>query len=716
MSLRSLRKFAHTLAERGVATATTLPYRDAVNNLSRAALAFLVAATMLSSASAQPATDFLVTLERASAHTTRLPDYIAAGEPLAYLIRWHVDPEASSDVILEVDVPGVVVQLFTDRDRRCTTAGPVRCTLASADGAEGVIVVGVRIDAPGTHTTVARLIHEGPPDSNPSNDTATHNFDVLARPSLRVFPNVLLPHRLEPGQRSTFSIVAQNRAATPATNVVLTITLPEGGTIESGTSSNSNATCAVVNNALNCTVASLGQDQNLIADFVYTAPFRTTGEDLFIAATVTSAEEDLETFDNVYRAGVMMPRQFVVENTQDQGTGSLRQAILDIGTLCTINEPCEIAFRIPAPVPANGWFTIQPHTPLPEISGNLTMDGRTQTAFTGDTNADGPEIEINGALVPEGSGLRLRPNCMADVRHLAVNGFPGYGIVVRRQESFDDHCIFALLARGLEIAENYLGTDPRGRTAKPNQRGLGIFAAYSRVKNNLIGGNRRAGIYAADSHMIEITGNRIGIGTGGEPLGNGAGMFLDVGGSLFGGTGGADVAQNVIAYNQGMAIARTRRGAIHVTGNSMFDNLLQGIDIDLDGPTPNREADVDAPNRPRLISAIYDPVRNVTVIRGRLDSNAAQPVSPQFIIELYASSRLSIWAYPQAETLLRQESLGTGHEEFEMTVPGDLRGKWITATNTVMHSVGWARTPATESHRSSRPGNTSELSEAIAVQ
>jgi uncharacterized repeat protein (TIGR01451 family) len=677
-----------------------------------AALVVVIAIPM----SAQPDTGFFVTLEASSGNPTRLPDYIAVGEPLSYMIRWHVDPEAPSDAILEVDVPGVVVQLFTDRDRGCTTAGPVRCTLARSEGSDGAILVAVRVDTPGSKTTVARLIHEGSPDSNPANDTFTHNFEALARPSLRVFANALVPNRLDPGQRSTFSIAAQNRAATPATNVMLRITLPEGGTIESGTSSNVNATCAVVNNALNCTVASLGKDETLIADFVYTAPFRTSGDDLFIAAVVTSAEEDLETFDNVYRAGVNMPRQFVVENTQDQGTGSLRQAILDIGTLCTFNEPCEITFRIPAPVPANGWFTIQPHTPLPEISGNLTMDGRTQTAFTGDTNVEGPEIEINGALLLEGSGLRLRPNCMADIRHLAVNGFPGYGILVRRQESYDDHCIFALLARGLDIAENHLGTDPRGRTAKPNQRGLGIFAAYARVTNNLIGGNLRAGLYVAESHMVEITGNRIGIGTDGVPLGNGAGMYLDVGGSLFGGIGGADVAQNVIAYNQGMAIARTRRGEMHLTNNSMFDNLLQGIDIDVDGPTPNREADVDAPNRPVLISATYDPVQNATIVRGRLDSNAAQLFSPRFIIELYASSRLSVWAYPQAETFLRQESLDTGHEEFAITVPGDLRGKWITATNTVLHYVGWARTPATESHRDSMPGNTSELSEAIAVQ
>lgn len=669
--------------------------------------------------SAQPDPDFEVTLQTSSGNPTRLPDYIAVGEPLAYLIRWHVDPEAPSDAILEVDVPGVVVQLFSDRDRGCTTAGPVRCTLARTEGSDGAILVAVRVDTPGLKTTVARLIHEGSPDSNPSNDTFTHTFEALVRPSLRVFANALLPNRLEPGQRSTFSIAAQNRAATPATNVTLTITLPEGGTIESGTSSNGNATCTVVDNALNCTVASLGKDENLIADFVYTAPSRTSGDDLFIVATVTSAEEDLETFDNLYRAGVMMPRQFVVENTQDQGTGSLRQAILDIGTLCTFNEPCEIAFRIPAPVPANGWFTIQPHTPLPEISGNLAMDGRTQTAFTGDTNVDGPEIEINGALLLEGSGLRLRPNCTADVRHLAINGFPGYGILARRQESYDDHCIFTLLQKGVVVAENYLGSDPRGRIAKSNQRGLGIFAAYSRVENNLIGGNRRAGLYVADSHMIEITGNRIGIGTDGVPLGNGAGMFLDVGGSLFGGTGGADVAQNVIAYNDGMAIARTRRGEMHVTNNSMFDNLLQGIDIDVDGPTPNREADSDAPNRPVLISATYDPVQNATIIRGRLDSNAGQLFSPRFIIEVYASSRLSVWAYPQAETLLRQVTLDSGHEEFEVTVPRDLRGKWITATSTALHYVGWATTPGrvgTESHRNSLPGNTSELSEAIGVQ
>lgn len=671
---------------------------------------------------AQPAADFSVMLERGSAEGSRLPDRIAIGETLVYRINWHIaGTVAPSDVVLEVDVPGVVVSLFKGRDMSCTTEDPVRCTFSALNDADGSMQIGVRIDTPGMHTTVARAIHQGSPDSNSSNDSATHTFEAVALPSIKLIPG-LLPNRLEPGQRGTFAVTARNFAATPATNVVLTITLPTGGTLESGGTSTNNASCAVANNALVCTLASLSQDQLLAADVVFTAPWRTTGEYLFVAVTITSTEQDLDPLDNEYKRSVMMPRQFVVENVEDQGSGSLRQAIRDLNTLCSFNAPCEIAFRIPAPVPDDGWFTIQPHSPLPEISGSVRIDGRTQTAFTGDTNSEGPEIEINGALVYEQSGLRLRPNCAVEVRNLAVNGFPGYGIEVRRLfEGFGiDRCIiFSQLRLAAAVTENYLGTDARGRDAKPNQRGLGIFTVFSRIIDNLIGGNRRAGIYSTDSYFTEIRGNRIGIGTDGASLGNGAGIFFDIGENLFGSPPGADVVENVIANNNGMAIARTRRGEIFITDNSIFDNLLQGIDVDLDAASPNRDFDNDVPNRPVLFSATYDPVQNATIIRGRLDSNAGPFTFQRFMIEVYASSRLSVWGYPQAERSLKQQVLDSGHQDFEIVVPQDLRGQWITAAHTVSRYVGFVTDPrklGTQSHASSFPGNTSELSDEIAVR
>lgn len=533
-------------------------------------------------------------------------------------------------------------------------------------------------------------------------------------PSLRLSV-INFNQRLEPGARDRFTVHVNNFSPILATNVVLTVTLPAGGTIEgAGPLIENSMSCSTANNVAVCTAPLVSNTQTLAVEVLYTAPLRRSGEDVVIRATVTSAEADLDPADNETIHHIPLIRQFVVANVEDEGSGSLRQAILEVNALCPMPTPCAILFEIPAPVPASGWFTIQPRTPLPEIAGTFTIDGNTQTRFTGDTNPDGPEIEINGLFAREGSGLSLRPDCDVQVRNLAVNGFPGYGIAVRRMpenlEPIPCSTIFAV------VHGNYLGTDPRGRTAKPNQRGLGLFTLHSIVEDNLISGNRRSGIYATEGFFAEIVRNRIGVGADGSSLGNGAGIYFDMGGVRFGSIGGADVLENVIAYNDGMAIARSRRGEIQISGNRIFDNLQQGIDVDLDGPTSQRANDMDVPNAPVLFSAAYDPARRVTIVRGRIDSVASAQVRT---IEVYASARLSVWGTPQAEQPVATWQVLNGHEEFEIAVPFDLRGKWVTATYNAVIFTGFVRNPrgvVSQNHRQLHPADTSELSNAVMAQ
>ena len=91
-----------------------------------------------------------------------------------------------------------------------------------------------------------------------------------------------------------------------------------------------------------------------------------------------------------------------------------------------------------------------------------------------------------------------------------------------------------------------------------------------------------------------------------------------------------------------------------------------------------------------------------------------------FKIEVYASLRLSGWSTPQAERSMAISPVATGHQDFEIVVPGDLRGMWITATYNVTHFFGLARGnprgPGAETHRELFPGDTSELSNAVTVQ
>jgi uncharacterized repeat protein (TIGR01451 family) len=700
-----------------------------MTNLSRVVLLFLAAVTAVplctQSAFAQ-SSDFSVTIE-ASIDQQEPADRIAAGQSVDYLVEWSgVAPVDTTNLAIEVEVPGIT-EVTEGPQVSCDASGnPVRCTFGQFLNSHGYVWLRVRIDTPGLHTTTARVIRlDGSSDGNPANDVATHRLEALALPSVRVIPGISWS-LLRPGEEAGFSLSLQNRSATPATNVRLEVTLPAGGTILAAEPRVGVAGCAIGNNTVVCTKASLVMDEALQINFSITAPPRMDGEDLVVEMVETQGEQDLDPSDNQRTSRTVMVHQFVVENTGDEGAGSLRQAMHDVNALCPPFKPCAILFRIPAPVPEGGWFTIQPRTPLPETSGTLTFDGTTQTSWTGDTNPDGPEIEIDGALVHEQSGLRLKPVCFLEVRNLAVNGFPGYGIEVRHTlaEPGDGLCLngAALLPPAI-IHENYLGTDPRGRIAKPNQRGLGIFTPEAHVFANLISGNQRAGIYVQDGVFHDISGNRIGVGTDGSPLGNGAGIFIDMG-NLFRDFIGADITYNVIAYNKGMAIARTRRGEILISQNSIFDNLQQGIDAGVDGRTAQRADDLDVPNAPVLFGAAYDPVRNATIVRGRIDSEAyatgdSTPGSGRKI-EVYASLRLSGWGEPQAERSMAISSIPSGHQDFEIVVPGDLRGLWITATHSASYFVGFLRDHprglSSETHRESSPGDTSELSNAVTVQ
>ncbi len=91
---------------------------------------------------------------------------------------------------------------------------------------------------------------------------------------------------------------------------------------------------------------------------------------------------------------------YTVTNTNNSGAGSVRQAILDANGTA---QPDTIIFNIPTTDP--GWsgsfFTILLNSALPAITGPTTLDGASQTAFTGDTNppvaevTTGPEIIID---------------------------------------------------------------------------------------------------------------------------------------------------------------------------------------------------------------------------------------------------------------------------------------------------------------------------------
>lgn len=143
-----------------------------------------------------------------------------------------------------------------------------------------------------------------------------------------------------------------------------------------------------------------------------------------------------------------------VINTSNSGPGSLRQAITDANA-----DPASadvIVFNIPTSDAgySGGVFTIRPTSELPVLVNNTIVDGTTQTAMTGNTNPNGPEIVINGSMQPSGHGLRLDDD--NTVRGLVVNGFAGRGIYLSWEFASGG------VANNNQIADCYVGTDPTG--------------------------------------------------------------------------------------------------------------------------------------------------------------------------------------------------------------------------------------------------------------
>lgn len=133
----------------------------------------------------------------------------------------------------------------------------------------------------------------------------------------------------------------------------------------------------------------------------------------------------------------------------------------------------------------------------------------------------------------------------------------------------------------LTITGNALGTDFSNGTGKGNgQHGINMRGASTlTARSNVVAGNSSSGIVldgsAAASSQHVVTGNRIGIGSGGESLGNSRhGIMLN--GTVTDVTIGTDTVGNIIANNTGSAVFVDAQGTttsgIQIVGNRMFDN------------------------------------------------------------------------------------------------------------------------------------------------
>lgn len=579
------------------------------------------------------------------------------------------------------------------------------------------------VKAPNTagSLTVVATATSSTPDPNSGDNTASQTLTVSADPD--VVLRVDAPLRADLGVPFTLIIQLANVSISTAHDVDITVDLPAGvgiGSLPAGCSSPASGRVA-------CRLAELGPtSMTPFLNLILVAPSSYGSGSIAFSATVTEREPDFEPKSNSATVTVALYQTIYVTTTADSGSGSLRQVIAEANATCLAGNPCTIAFRIEEPS-TTGWKSIRVASPLPAlVAPRLRITGATQSGFFGDTNLEGPEIEITGGGTLAGDGLVVA-SCGAEVANLAVNGFGGNGLTV----VLPDCDVFP----AANLHHLFVGTDPTGSVARPNLRGIGTAVPNGTLFSNgpggigfpvnvhdcVVSGNLRSGIFGL-SGRLNVSNNRIGVKAhADEPLPNGnAGVYVGPGG--YGSDIGPNVfaaddlsptnGGNVIAFNgqMGVAVAAGVRD-VAIRNNRIWGNGGLGIDVGLDGPTLSSG---NAVSVPVLTLAHYDPAAKQTVIEG----DFAGPVTTTFApaVDFFANDAPDPSGHGEGQRPLGHlRIIGAAGTHFRFTADGDLTGQFVTATTTRYLYVGFAK-PGPKGVDQGFLTQTSEFSQAIEVR
>ena len=247
------------------------------------------------------------------------------------------------------------------------------------------------------------------------------------------------------------------------------------------------------------------------------------------------------------------------------------------------------------------------------------------------------------------------------------------------------------------VAGNYIGVDATGLNALENDVGVHIVEAEGNQigqpgAGNVISGNQGSGIQLLDPLAMNntIQGNLIGVGSDGQtPVANGFGGVYAVGSgpNVIGGNG--DGEANLIAHNDmfgvGVQLVPPFSVSKRVSANSIHSNDGLGIDLEIDGVTPNDILDGDGGGNARQN---YPGLTDVSVgatthLEGALNSAA----NTQFRIEFFANDECDPSGFGEGERYLgftNTTTDGSGNAAFvaDLVASSAAAGDWITATAT----------------------------------
>jgi hypothetical protein len=210
-------------------------------------------------------------------------------------------------------------------------------------------------------------------------------------------------------------------------------------------------------------------------------------------------------------------------------------------------------------------------------------------------------------------GIHLDPASNSLVSNCSVTGSTSYAIFINGKYDLADHDTVENCTVGNNsslgvvvnrsnsnntiIRNNRIGTNAAGTAAAPNTgAGIALFTGAHDVQitGNIISGNTLQGIFLDGTLVpvshITMTNNKIGTAANGvTPIPNVQGIVFGLNTTLntVGGTGPNQA--NIIAYNteSGVVVVGDTSTANQITGNSIFQNGILGIDL-LDDKLPTQ--------------------------------------------------------------------------------------------------------------------------------
>jgi len=280
---------------------------------------------------------------------------------------------------------------------------------------------------------------------------------------------------------------------------------------------------------------------------------------------------------------------FVVNKIGDQSDSNLTNSKCDTspntGNQCTLRAAIQEANDTPGSDVINFNITstsetITPLTPLPTITGTVTINGYSQSGASANTKATGNDavlkIVIDGVNAGADANGLMVDGAGSIIRGLVIQRFDGAGLVVTGYK--------------VDVFGNFIGTSAAGTEARGNTVGVRLqddqadLGSALPADRNVISGNLGDGVLIENgADYNNVAGNYIGLRKGGAAaLANGAnGVHVVDGVSAFiGGT--AAGAGNVISGNSAagiMIVKDSGQSLAQIRGNLIGTNAAGTADL-----------------------------------------------------------------------------------------------------------------------------------------